>query len=115
VKEGAHIKNLGVLKGFDIIKYPSYVEVRKVYKEEHGKAKEPFVVGRGTKFDGQNEAGTVPNASNTVKETSLSQQIADARAECNRTAPTYAYKYFSEKHMATLRDGPRSDTGTELS
>jgi hypothetical protein len=33
VKEGDHMQRLGVLQGFEIIKYPSFVEVRKAQGE----------------------------------------------------------------------------------
>ncbi|CAD7961881.1 unnamed protein product [Amoebophrya sp. A25] len=96
IHTGDHKKSLGILKGFEIIKFPTYVEVRKVYNEEEKASKPQFVL------KGSEEKAPESRA---PKKT-VDERIMEARAECNRTAPTYAYKYFSEKHMATKRGGP---------
>ncbi|CAD7949250.1 unnamed protein product [Amoebophrya sp. A120] len=96
IEIGDHKKSFGVLKGFEIIKFPTYVEVRKIYSEEELASKPEFPVDDG-------------KSSSSSKRKPIEQRIMEARAECNRTAPTYAYKYFSEKHMAVKRGGPMAN------
>mmetsp|Transcript_8513 Transcript_8513/g.20561 ORF Transcript_8513/g.20561 Transcript_8513/m.20561 type:complete len:210 (+) Transcript_8513:94-723(+) len=92
VQIGDHKKSMGLLKGFEIIKFPTYVEVRKVYNQQELEAKPEFKVEDN-------------KPKSTTSRKPIETRIMEARAECNRTAPTYAYKYFSEKHMETKRGG----------
>ena len=86
MKPGDHKQVLGVLKGFEIVKYPSYVDVRKVWDQEDLDTKSAFQ----SAAEAADAATAASKATAKKVRKSTDQKIIEAKAECNRTAPTYA-------------------------
>lgn len=113
-KVGSHTDSLGVLKGFEIIKYPSFVEVKKV---EPADLKKTLQEKGAFHLDPPEEIRYEPNVLGQLvqvkgpkdPETWL-EKMRKKQAESLKTSPNYLYKYFSEKKMA-MRWKTQSEVG----